>query len=47
MLAPAGLFDGAVDDALCSFANLTRRDIEIFYVHVALRLLRVEQNARH
>ena len=33
VLAPAGLFDGAVDDALRSFANLARRDIEIFYVH--------------
>ena len=33
MLAPAGLFDGAVDDALRGFANLAWRDVEIFYVH--------------
>ena len=41
MLAAAGLFDGAVDDALRGFANLAWRDVEIFYVHGGLRLTRV------
>ena len=35
VLAAAGLFDGAVDDALRGFANLAWRDVEIFYVHGA------------
>ena len=33
MLAAARLLDRAVDDALRGFANLARRDVEIFYVH--------------
>ena len=38
MLAAASLFDGAVDDALRRFPDLSRCDVEIFYVHRALRL---------
>jgi hypothetical protein len=40
MFAAAGFLDAAVDDALCSFANLAWCDVEIFYLHGRLRLLR-------
>ena len=40
VFAPARLFDRAVDDALRGFANLARRDVEVFYVHGRLRLTR-------
>src|SRR4051812_39922080 len=39
MFAASRLFDAAVDDALRSFANFARRNVEIFYVHGRLRLI--------
>ena len=47
MLAAARLFDRAVDDALRGFADLARRDVEIFYVHGRLRFCeRMQQDVR-
>src|SRR3954463_7574641 len=46
VLATAGLLDGAVDDALRGFGDLTGRNVEIFYVHRILRRRQRQQTVR-